>query len=546
MRLNKLPLIIIIFSMSILVSCQQVDTEYQEQIQERLDQYEEVVLTTDLTWLSDQEREMIPMLIAAAEVIDEIFWIQSYGNKEQLKEYMEDPYAWEYALINYGPWGRLEGHTAFYRGFDDKPLGANFYPADMEREEFNDWDDPDKRSPFTMIRRTADGNLVSIPYADAFAEQNEEIDQLLQQAASLAENDGLESYLRLLGHALKNDDYKEADRAWMEMKDNNIDFVARPFDTGEDRKFGHKKAHSAYLVIKDHEWSSKLEHFADMIPDLQQRLPVDAQYKQDRPGDDSEIFVYDAIYYGGHCNAGPKIIALHLPHDPDVTEETGTRSMQLRNVMEAKYESILEPIADMVIHEDQREYVSFDAFFHLTAFHEIAGGLGISRTIDGSGSVRDALREYYGVIDATNTDLMALFMINQLYEMGEFTEQQMKEAYVTSFASILRSSRFGDAGAHGTAGMMRFNFFAREEAFQRDPDTNTYKVDFEKINEAVTKMVEKLIVLQGDGDYQAAREMIQRDGGMTETLQGDIDRINREDIPVDVYFRQGLDQLHLN
>ncbi len=213
----------------------------------------------------------------------------------------------------------------------------------------------------------------------------------------------------------------------MEMKDNNIDFIARPFDTGEDRKFGHKKAHSAYLVIKDHEWSSKLEHFADLIPDLQQRLPVPAQYKQESPGDDSEIFVYDAIYYGGHCNAGPKIIALHLPHDPDVTEDTGTRSMQLRNVMEAKYESILEPIADMVIHEDQREYVSFDAFFHLTAFHEIAGGLGISRTVNGGGSVRDALREYYGVIDATNTDLMALFMINQLYEMGEFTEQQMKE-----------------------------------------------------------------------------------------------------------------------
>ncbi len=546
MHLKNLRLFTIILTVSILVSCQPADREYREQIQERLDQYEEFVLTTDLTWLSDQEREMIPVLMAAADVIDEIFWIQSFGNKESLKDYIEEPYAWEYALINYGPWGRLEGHTAFYRGFNDKPLGANFYPADMDREEFNEWDDPDKRSPYTMIRRTNEGNLVSIPYADAFAEQNEEIDRLLQLAAGLAENEGQERYLRLLGHAFKNDEFLTSDRAWMEMKDNNIDFIARPFDTGEDRKFGHKKAHSSYLVVKDHEWSGKLEHFADLVPQLQQRLPVPEAYRQERPGDDSEIFVYDAIYYAGHCNAGPKIIALHLPHDPDVTAETGTRSMQLRNVMEAKYESILEPIADIIIHDEQRDYVNFDAFFHLTAFHEIAGGLGISRTVDNQGSVRDALREYYGVIDATSTDLMALFMINQLYEMGEFTEQQMKEAYVTSFASILRSSRFGEAGAHGIAGMMRFNFFAREEAFLRDQETNTYKVDFEKMNAAVGKMVEKLILLQGDGDYQAAGEMIQRDGGMTETLQRDIDRINREDIPVDVYFRQGLDQLHLD
>lgn len=546
MKTKNMCLFTIIFILIVLVSCEQPDREYQQQIQERIDQYEKVTLTTDLTWLSEKEREMIPVLITAADIIDEIFWIQAYGNKEHLKNHIEDSYAWEYALINYGPWGRLEGHTPFVYGFDDKPFGANFYPADMEREAFNEWDDPDKRSPFTMIRRTADGNLVSLPYADAFADQNEEIDRLLQNAADLAENEGLERYLRLLGESLKNDDYQLSDRAWMEMKDNNIDFIARPFDTGEDRKFGHKKAHSSYLVVKDHEWSRKLEHFADMIPQLQEGLPVPPQYRQESPGDDSEIFVYDAIYYAGHCNAGPKIIALHLPHDPDVTEETGTRSMQLRNVMEAKYEHILEPIADIVIHEDQRDFVNFDAFFHLTAFHEIAGGLGISRRIDGEGSVRDALREYYGIIDATNSDLMALYMINQLYEMGELTEQQMQEAYVTSFASIMRSSRFGDAGAHGTAAMIRFNFFAREEAFKLDEGTNSYMVDFENMNAAVEKLVEKLILLQGDGDYDAAREMIQRDGAMSETLQGDINRINQQDIPVDVYFDQGMEHLHLN
>ncbi len=528
-----------------LAGCQPADREYQEQLRERIAQYEEVVLTTDLSHLSQQERDMIPLLISAADVVDEIFWMQAYGSKEQLMDFMTDRYARAYALINYGPWGRLEGHTAFYPGFGDKPLGANFYPPDMEREEFNNWDHPDKRSPYTMIRRATDGSLVAIPYASAFADQNEEIATHLRSAALLSEYEPFANYLNQLADAFFTDDFRESEIAWMQMRDNNIDLVLRPLDTGEDRKFGHKAAHSAYIVVKDHERSDVLKRFIGMVPELQARLPVPDRYKQEVPGDDSDIGVYDAIYYAGHCNAGPKIIALHLPRDPEVQQKTGTRSMQLSNVMEAKFDGILKPIGNMMIHEDQRDYVSFDAFFHLTAFHEIAGGLGISNTVTGEGSVRDALREYHGVIDATVSDLMALYLITQLQEMGELTEEELKQAYVTSFASVMRSSRFGTAGAHGTAGMIRFNFFAREEAFSRCVDTDTYLVDFDNMRAAVEKAVEKLLIIQGDGDFDAARELISRDGAMSETLQGDIDRINKENIPVDVTFQQGLRHLDL-
>lgn len=528
-----------------LAGCQPADREYQEQLRERIAQYEEVVLTTDLSHLSQQERDMIPLLISAADVVDEIFWMQAYGSKEQLMDFMTDRYARAYALINYGPWGRLEGHTAFYPGFGDKPLGANFYPPDMEREEFNNWDHPDKRSPYTMIRRATDGSLVAIPYASAFADQNEEIATHLRSAALLSEYEPFANYLNQLADAFFTDDFRESEIAWMQMRDNNIDLVLRPLDTGEDRKFGHKAAHSAYIVVKDHERSDVLKRFIGMVPELQARLPVPDRYKQEVPGDDSDIGVYDAIYYAGHCNAGPKIIALHLPRDPEVQQKTGTRSMQLSNVMEAKFDGILKPIGNMMIHEDQRDYVSFDAFFHLTAFHEIAGGLGISNTVTGEGSVRDALREYHGVIDATVSDLMALYLITQLQEMGELTEEELKQAYVTSFASVMRSSRFGTAGAHGTAGMIRFNFFAREEAFSRCVDTDTYLVDFDNMRAAVEKAVEKLLIIQGDGDFDAARELISRDGAMSETLQGDIDRINKENIPVDVTFQQGLRHLNL-
>ncbi|MDR4988445.1 MAG: Zn-dependent hydrolase [Bacteroidales bacterium] len=520
-------------------------TEYQKQLEERIRQYEEVVLTADLSQLSEAERSMIPLLISAADIIDEIFWIQAFGSKQSLFDVMEDPFAREYALINYGPWGRLEGHTPFFYGFDDKPLGANFYPHDMSREEFDNWDDHGKRSPFTMIRRAGDGSLVSIPYSQAFAEQHERIADKLQQASEISDYEAFSQYLVLLAKALQNDDYRKSDIAWMQMKGNNLNMIMRPFDTGEDRKFGQKAAHTAYLMVKDEEQSRRLEHFAAMLPELQASLPVPGRYKQESPGDGGAILVYDAIYYAGHCNAGPKIIALHHPQDPEVQQQTGTRSMQLRNVMEAKFNEILKPIGDLMIHPDQRDMITFDAFFHLTAFHEIAGGLSLSNTVTGDGPVRDALREYNGIIDATVSDLAALYLITQLHEMGELSEDLLRQAYVTSFASIKRSSRFGTAGAHGIAGMIRFNLFARENAFSKCQQTNTYLVDFDKMKEAVEETVRKLILIQGDGDYDAARELANTYGNMPGSLRIDIDRINNENIPVDVRFRQGLRYLDL-
>ncbi|TVQ09771.1 MAG: Zn-dependent hydrolase [Bacteroidetes bacterium] len=539
-----------IFSVGILMilfitGCNPEAARYREQLNERIAQYEEVTLTADLSWLSEAEREMIPILINAAEIIDEIFWLQAYGPREHLKEHMDEPLAWDYALINYGPWGRLEGHTPFYHGFEDKPLGARFYPADMDRAEFDQWDEPAKNSPYTLIRRNTDGELIAVPYAEAFADKNTKISELLKEAAEISDYEPFARYLRELSVAILTDDYRESDRAWMQMKANNIDLVMRPLSTGEDRKFGYKAAHSTYLVVKDPEWSQRLERFSGMAQQLQQRLPVPEQYKQETPGDDSEIFVYDALYYAGHCNAGPKIIALHLPQDSEIASETGTRSMQLKNVMDAKFSEILLPIADMIMDEEQRDYISSDAFFLLTAFHEIAASLGISNTVDGRGTVRDALMEYDGLIDATVTDLMALYLIAQLHEMGELSEEELRDAYTTSFASVMRSSRFGTAGAHGIAGMIRFNYFEKEQVFQRDAQTQTYRIDVEKMKDTVEKALAELMIIQGNGDYEAAREIATRLGSMPESLQADIDRINDANIPVDVAFKQGVEYLGL-
>ena len=547
--MKKLNLISIIFASSAILlfsACKQEKDPSEIKIEEKIKQYKEVVLTADLSHLSQSERDIIPLLISAAEVIDEIFWLQSFGEKEELMDILEGTYAKEYALINYGPWGRLEGHTAFLEGFpDNKPLGAQFYPEDMTREEFDNWENEDKTSPYTLIRRTDDGSLYTVAYSEAYKEQYSKINELLMQASELAEYQPLSDYLKSLANALLKDNFTESDFAWMKMKDNNIDIVLRPLDAGEDRMLGYKAAHSTYIVVKDIEWSELMNRFAGYAKELQQQLPVPELYKQEVPGENSEIMVYDAIYYAGHCNAGPKIIALHLPQDPAVQRIAGTRNMKLKNVMEAKFEWILQPIGEMVIHEEQKQYVSSDAFFILTAFHEIAAAMGISKKVDGSGSVRDALREYHGIIDATVTDLMALYLINLLNQMDELSDEELKQAYVTSFASVMRSSRFGTAGAHGIAGMIRFNYFENYGVFSRCDETETFTVNVDNMKSAVEETLAMLMIIQGDGNYQAAKEIVDKYGEMPETLKREIDRINNTDIPVDVYFKQGLKHLGL-
>ncbi len=522
------------------------DRAYQEQLQERIAQYSEVTLEVDLSHLEDWEIELIPLLFEAADVIDEIFWLQAYGPKDHLMEFMQDPYAREYALINYGPWGRLEGHTPFYRGFEDKALGANFYPLDINREEFNEWEDATKRHPLTMIRRTADGKLVSIPYAEAFASQNEQLSDILTRAAGVSRYQPMSEFLSLRAKAFKSDDFEPSELAWMNMRENRLELIIGPLDTGEDRKFGHKKAHSAYILLKDPESSRRLERFAGMLPQWQAALPVPAEFKSQVPEMNAQLFVYDALYYAGHCNAGPKIIALNLPSDRDIREITGSRNMQIRNVMEAKFNEILHPISRLLIHEDQADMVDFDSFFHLTALHEMAGSLGVSHTVTDGREVRNALQETHGTIDAALSDLLSLFLIMQLQREGEFTEDQLKSALVTSAASIMRSSRFGTAGAHGVAAMMRFNHFTRTGALIRDETTNTYRVDFDKMQQAIEEGIERLMRIQGEGNYAVARSMISEDGQMTQQLQDDLKRIGEEGIPVDVMFRQGLSVLDLD
>jgi hypothetical protein len=500
--------------------------------------YAPFILTADLSTLSDNERKMLGLFIDAAVIMDGLFWKQAYGDRDRLLGSLEDPVVRRFADINYGPWDRLEGNQPFVPGVGPKPQGAGFYPTDMTREEFEQAELPGKADLYTVITRDAKGALALLPYGWRFGAELRQAASLLTEAAALTEDLSLRNYLQLRAAALTSDDYRASDMAWLDMKDNRIDLVIGPIETYEDRLLGYKAAYEAYVLVKDMAWSKRLARYAAMLPELQRGLPVPAAYKAEAAGSDSDLNAYDVIYYAGDCNAGSKTIAINLPNDEQVQLEKGTRRLQLKNAMQAKFEKILVPIATELIAEDQRRHITFDAFFADTMFHEVAHGLGIKNTIDGRGTVREALKEYAGALEEGKADVLGLYLITKLHERGELAGA-LEDYYVTFLAGIFRSVRFGAASAHGEANMVRFNFFAEQGAFTRDAATGRYSVNMAAMRKAVDGLSELILRLQGDGDYAGVQKLAAEKGVIGPQLRADLDRLAARSIPVDVVFEQG-------
>ncbi|HEX6572746.1 MAG TPA: hypothetical protein VF055_12040, partial [Steroidobacteraceae bacterium] len=396
----------------------------------------------------------------------------------------------------------------------------------------------------TVLRRDARGALRVVPYHEEYRDGVTRAAALVEQAAGLAEDAGLKAYLQARAQALRTDQYRDSDRAWLDMKNNRIDVVIGPIETYEDRLFGYKAAYEAYVLVKDMEWSRRLARYAAMLPELQRGLPVPDAYKAEQPGTDSDLNAYDVLYYAGDCNAGSKTIAINLPNDEQVQLEKGTRRLQLKNAMRAKFDKIMLPIADELIAPDQRRHVTFDAFFGDTMFHEVAHGLGIKNTIDGKGTVRDALKELGSGLEEGKADVLGLYMITRLHEKGEVTGA-LEDYYVTFLTGIFRSVRFGAGSAHGQANMLRFNFFADRGAFTRDAASGRYRVDMAKMRQAMDELSGLILKLQGDGDYAGVAKVTQDLGNIRPQLQSDLARLAARSIPVDVTFEQGKQVLGL-
>jgi hypothetical protein len=515
-------------------------------MQALVDQYATVRLEADVSQLSADDRQVVRLLIEAVQPMDGAFWVQAYGDREEaLALAGDDAAARQYLEINFGPWDRLRGDDPFLEGVGDKAAGANIYPSDMTRDEFEAAAeaDPSLASLYTLVRRNEAGQLIAVPYHEAFAEQHALAASKLRDAAELATNAPLATYLRLRAEALDTDDYRASDMAWLDMKDNTIDVVIGPIETYEDQLFGYKASHEGYVLIKDMEWSQRLSRFAALLPSLQEGLPVDAAYKAETPGTDAELNAYDVVYYAGDANAGSKTIAINLPNDEEVQLAKGTRRLQLKNAMQAKFDQIMVPITQTLIAEDQRSHVTFNAFFGNTMFHEVAHGLGIKNTVTGEGTVREALREHASPMEEGKADVVGLYMVQQLFARSELTEGTIEDHFVTFLAGIFRSVRFGASSAHGRANMVRFNFFRDMGAFTRDEATGTYRVDFEAMARAVDALSELILSLQGNGDYAGVDRLINEQGIVPSELQADLDRLDGMGIPRDIVFEQGVSVL---
>lgn len=546
--------IIIVLALTILFSCKengsvrkpikQVTVEQNwTEMQKKLSKYVTFKLTSDINVLTENERKMLPILIKAASIMNELFWYEAYGDKNQLLDSISNEDTKKFVEINYGPWDRLDGNIPFIEGVGNKPVGANYYPTDMTKLEFDAFADESKSSLYTFVRRNKDGNLFTIPYHIQFKNEVKEVANLLLEASKLADDPKLKYYLELRAQAFLDDKYQASDLAWMDMKTNILDIVIGPIETYEDQLYGNKASHEAYVLIKDQIWSEKLARFASFLPELQTGLPVSDIYKAEIPGIDSDLNAYDIVYYAGDCNAGSKTIAINLPNDETVQLQKGTRRLQLKNAMRAKFDIILKPISETLIDSTQRKYITFNAFFANTMFHEVAHGLGIKNTINNKGTVRNALKEQASALEEGKADILGLYMVQQLHNKGEL-EGDMKDYMTTFMASIFRSVRFGASSAHGKANMIRFNFFKEKGAFTKNED-GTYKVNYDKMEEAMRQLSYLILTLQGNGDYDGVVKLVEEKGIISPDLQRDLDKLSKANIPVDVVFVQGIEVLGL-
>ncbi|MFT6990272.1 MAG: hypothetical protein ACJASL_002250 [Paraglaciecola sp.] len=516
-----------------------------EDYENRLNIYFPVTLSADITHLSVNQKKMLAVLIEASVIMDNLFWQQAFGqDKNTFLSQITDPKVQNFAAINYGPWDRLNGDQAFLSNTAEKFLGAQFYPTDMTKAEFEASDFADKDGLYSMVRRDKNGQLTAIPYSTYFAKELKNASQLLTKAATLADDKSFASYLNLRADALLTNDYQPSDFAWMDMKSNPIELVFGPIETYEDQLFGYRAAFESYVLLKDLAWSEKLSKYASFLPELQKGLPVEAKYKAQMPGANADLNAYDVIYYAGHSNAGSKTIAINLPNDEAVQLQKGTRRLQLKNAMRAKFDNILVPISEQLIVPEQRKHITFNAFFANTMFHEVAHGLGIKTVLDSEQTVRQALKEHASALEEGKADILGLYMVQQLLAKGVIDEGMLEDYYVTFMAGIFRSVRFGASSAHGKANMIRFNFFQEYQAFSRTED-GLYLVDMQKMGEAIDALSNKILTLQGDGDYNGVAELVADKGVIKAQLQQDLDKLTAADIPVDVDFVQGTKVLGL-
>ncbi|MDZ7373400.1 MAG: peptidase [candidate division KSB1 bacterium] len=519
--------------------------EETQHLRTQLAKFAPAEIGVDLSYLRPAQRQLLEKLVQAARSMDEIFLRQVYASNPEIRARLQrsssplDSLRLQYFQIMFGPFDRLDEDRPFI-GDRPKPLGANFYPEEMTKEEFLRWIEqhPEDReameSNYTVVRRQ-NGNLVAVPYSTEYRQFLEPAAQLLEEAAELAENASLKRYLRLRAAAFRTNDYFESDLAWMDLDDPDIEFVIGPYEVYEDRLFGYKAAFEAFVTVIDREESAKLSTVNRYLEEMERNLPLPESHKNFRRGKSSPIRVVNEIFSAGDTKAGVQTTAFNLPNDERVREIKGSKKVLLKNVAEAKFKHCWRPIAARLVAEDQLPLTRFDAYFHQVLMHEVSHGLGpgIVQLPDGrTTTVSKELKETYPTIEEAKADVLAIYNTIFLADRGLFSPAFLDTTFVTYLGGMFRSIRFGVQEAHGMANLIQFNYLLEKGAFVHDPSTGRFRVELSKMRPSIRDLAHELLMIEATLDYPRAVEFIARYGQMPALLAGALERV--ADLPVDI------------
>lgn len=516
------------------------------EMQARLEQFAPVTLGFDESLLDADQRRVVKELVEASRYLDDIFRLQAWSGNADADALLptgDDPESAatrEYYRIMYGPWDRLTGEEPFIEGAGHKPHGAGFYPEDMTREEFEEWiaANPDDEEAFKsetrLIHRTEGGDLVAVPYREAYAAHLEAASENLLAAAERANNPSLKRFLELRAGALLSDDFYDSEVAWMRLSDNLIEPTLGPYENYEDQLFGYKISYESFIGLKDPVESERLASLVENLPALEASLPIPDEHKYLDRSFESPISVVTLIYAGGETAAGIQTIAFNLPNDPRVREGEGSKKVMLRNVIDAKFETNLKPIAEQVLVPEQAAKISVDPYFTRVLMHELAHGLGPDYvTGQPDLTTRQALKDRYAAMEEAKADAVGTNSLRVLAGKGVYDAAFLEEVYIDHVADMFRCVRFGITEAHGLGCLTQFNFLRNRGAITYDETTGLFAADLEIIPVAIAEMAHVYLMMQATGDYDGAGAFIEQYGTISPEMQAALDRLAKT-VPVDI------------
>jgi len=518
------------------------------QLEKMIARFQPIELRVDVSKLSRGDHKALVKLIESAAVLNDIFLKQMWSGNQALYAKLRlettplGKARLDYFWLNKSPWSDIDAHEAFLPGVPPKKLpGADFYPEDMTRQEFESWaktlSAPEREQAegfFTVIRRDANGKLHAVPYSQEYRADLEKSAKLLEQAAELTDNETLKKFLTSRAAAFRSNDYYQSDIAWMDL-DAPIDITIGPYETYNDEIFGYKAAFEAYVNLRDDAETAKLKFFADHLQEVESNLPMDSQYRNPKLGSQAPIRVVNEIFDSGDAAHAVQTAAYNLPNDERVVTLKGSKRVMLKNVQEAKFHSTLEPIAERVLSPASQKDLSFDAFFTHILAHELSHGIGPHQiTVAGRAtSARQELKELYSAMEEAKADVTGLFMLQHLYDRKLIASnpQTERQLYTTFLASTFRTLRFGLNEAHAKGMAMQVNYITDKGGFIARAD-GTFEVNFDKIRGAVRDLDHDLLTTEASGDYARAKQMLDQYGVLRPNLQKALNGL--QSIPIDI------------